>query len=131
MVVPFCTESNLVANDDCPSIKPVSLIREEERSFMHGDVAIEDAMYTYRDVNIHYYEEIPESPPFYKYTLAEGETTGYYNYQPGAIVNGMCRIHGAPSLPTPTVPEDDEENGEEQDLSGFEVNDGGYDNTLD
>lgn len=135
VVVPFCTESNLMANDDCPSIKPVSLIREEERSFMHGDVLIEDAMYTYRDVNIHYYEEIPESPPFYKYTLKEGETTGYYPYNEGQAVNGMCRIHGKPSLPTPTELKDDKkpkDNKEDNDdLSGLEVNDGGFDDTLD
>ena len=102
---------------------------------MHGDVLIEDAIYTYRYVNIHYYEEIPESPPFYKYTLAEGETTGYYPYNEGQAVNGMCRIHGKPSLPTPTEPEDDEKNEDnkedKEDLSGFEVNDGGFDDTLD
>ncbi|MBR1999294.1 MAG: hypothetical protein IJ992_02140, partial [Lentisphaeria bacterium] len=75
VVVPWCNESNMMANDACTNIRPAALIREEERSFMHGDVAVEDAIYTYRDVDIHYYEEIPESPPFYKYTLAEGETT--------------------------------------------------------
>lgn len=128
VVVPWCNESNMMANDFCTSIRPVSLVREEERSFMHGDVAVEDAIYTYRDVDIHYYEEIPESPPFYKYTLAEGETTGYTSYQAGAAVNGMCRIHGAPAV-EPEISEYD--NGEYSDMSGFEVNDGGYDNTLE
>lgn len=137
VVVPWCTESNMMANDDCPSIRPVSLIREENRSFMHGDVLIEDAIYTYRDVDIHYYEEIPESPPFYKYTLSEGETTGYSNYEAGAAVNGMCRIHGAPVPEVPEIPEGETDEGMEEttdegeDLSGFEVNDGGFDDTLE
>ncbi|MBQ9922289.1 MAG: hypothetical protein IJO52_08880, partial [Clostridia bacterium] len=91
-----------------------------------------DAIYTYRDVDIHYYEEIPESPPFYKYTLAEGETTGYTSYQAGAAVNGMCRIHGAP-VHEETYEDIEEpfEFDEPDDLSGFEVDDGGYDDTLD
>ena len=126
VVVPWCNDSNMVANDACTNIRPVSLIREEERSFMHGDVAIEDAIYTYRDVDIHYYEEIPESPPFYKYTLAEGETTGYTSYSAGQAVNGMCRIHGAPSAEEPSFDEEAPD-----DLSGFEVSDGGYDDTLE
>jgi len=132
VVVPWCNESNMMANDACTNIRPVALIREEERSFMHGDVAVEDAIYTYRDVDIHYYEEIPESPPFYKYTLAEGETTGYTSYQAGAAVNGMCRIHGAP-VHEETYEDIEEpfEFDEPDDLSGFEVDDGGYDDTLD
>ena len=135
ILVPWCTESNLMANDACPNIKPMALIREEERSFMHGDVLIEDAKYTYREVNIHRYVDIPESPPFYKYTLGEGETTGYSNYQEGEAVNGMCRVHGKPEK-TETEgdkPEDPEEAEDEknEDLSGFEVNDDDYDDTLD
>ncbi len=132
VVVPWCNESNMMANDACTNIRPVALIREEERSFMHGDVAVEDAIYTYRDVDIQYYEEIPESPPFYKYTLAEGETTGYTSYQAGAAVNGMCRIHGAPiHEETNENIDDPPEFDESDDLSGFEVDDGGYDGTLD
>ena len=136
VLVPWCTESNLMANDDCPSIRPVALIKEEKRSFMHGDVLIEDAKYTYRELDISRYVDIPESPPFYKYTLKEGETTGYSSYKAGEAVNGMCRIHGKPEEKkedTSASHEDDkkDESLDEEDLSGFEVNDNGYDDTLD
>ncbi len=135
VVVPWCLDSNRMANDDCPNIKAVSLIREEDRSFMHGNVLVEDSIYTYRDVDIHYYEEIPEHPPFYMYTLAEGETTGYMTYEEGAAVNGMCRIHGAPVTEVPEIPEDSDDAGNEEvppeELDGFEVDDGGFDDTLE
>lgn len=137
VLVPWCTESNLMANDDCPSIRPVALIKEEKRSFMHGDVLIEDAKYTYRELDINRYVDIPESPPFYKYTLKEGETTGYSSYKAGEAVNGMCRIHGKPeekkedTLFPENKDKKDNPSDEKEDLSGFEVNDNGYDDTLD
>jgi len=116
VMVPWCNESNLMANDFCTDIRPASLIREESRSFTHGNVLIEDAIYTYRDVDIHNYKEIPHYPPFYMYTLAEGETTGYSKYSEGAAVNGMCRIHGAP-VEEPEKTEETEAAAEADDAS--------------
>ncbi len=131
VIVPWCDASNMMANDDCPEIRPVALVREDDRSYTHGDVLIEDSIYTYRDADIYSYENIPELPPFYKGTLAEGETTGYANYNPGDAVNGMCRIHGAPYV----APEDEQEPFDEEqyfeDLWGFEVDDDDTDTTLD
>lgn len=131
VLVEWCPESNMLANDYCPRIVPKALVREENRSFMHGDVKIEDAIYTYRDVDAITFDQIPDTPPFYKVILAEGETTGYMTYEAGAPVNGMCKLHRPDVLPE-TEPDEDYQNGDEisGDLSGFEVSDGGYDDTL-
>ena len=132
VLVPWCNESNMMANDECTDIRPAALVREENRSYTHGDVLIADSIYTYRDADIYSYDDIPELPPFYRGTLEEGEAVGYATYTPGAAVNGMCRIHGAPQTEPEDIPQD--EAGEpvtEDDMSGFEVNDDDTDNTLD
>ena len=125
VLVEWCPESNMLANDYCPRVVAKALVREENRSFMHGDVKIEDAIYTYRDVDFIPYDMIPDAPPFYSVILKEEETTGYMTYEKGAAVNGMCKIH---------KPFEEESNlhyfDDEGDLSGSEVSDGGYDDTL-
>lgn len=127
VLVPWCNESNMMANDACTDIRPAALVREDDRSYTHGDVLIADSIYTYRDADIYFYEDIPDSPPFYKGILDEGETVGYATYEAGAPVNGMCRIHGAPEI----NPEEDLFQDFPEDSSGFEVNDEDIDETLD
>lgn len=122
VVVEWCNESNMMANDECTDIRAAALVREEDRSYTHGDILIADSLYTYRDVDIHSYDDIPDSPPFYKNTLDEGETVGYATYEAGAPVNGMCKIHGAS--------ENDNDFDFADDQYGFEVNDDDYDDTI-
>lgn len=109
VLVEWCPESNMIANEYCPRITAKSLIIEESRSFMHGDVAIEDSIYTYRFVGHIPYEEIPDTPPFYQNYLAEGEKTGYAKYEAGAPVNAMCKVHGPHTLLEPEIPEEEME----------------------
>ncbi len=126
VIVEWCSFSNMVANDYCPNVVPKALVREYDRSFMHGDVLIEDAKYTYRDVDYIPYDEIPDTAPFYKGTLAEGESVGYSEYTAGEAINAMCRAHGPH-----TVGSETEEQTPTEDLGGFEVNDNDFDTTLD
>ena len=131
--VDWCTETNMMANDYCPDScrKTVSLVREEERSFMHGNVPIEDAIYTYRDVEINSFDEIPDSSPFYRALLEPDEHIGYSKtYKAGDAINRMCRLH----YKTTEEQEKEHQNnydGIPDDLFGFEVNDFYYDDTLD
>ncbi len=94
--VDWCTESNYLANPYCPEEcrKEVSLIKEYDRSFTHGNIQVADAFYTYRRVNIDNYEDIPDSAPFYRSLLEEGEHIGYV--ENASIINRMCLTHTPP-----------------------------------
>ena len=129
VLVPWCNESNMMANDACTDIRAAALVREENRSYTHGDVLIEDAIYTYRDADILTYDEIPDSPPFYKGTLAENEAVGYFTYTAGAPVNGMCKWHGAEGLDQDYDDYESDDENENPDDSWFEVDDGGFEDT--
>ncbi len=108
--VDWCNSSNMIASPFCPEddTRKVSLIREDDRSFTHGDVAVTDSKFTYRYVDISSYEDIPEGAPFYKMLLAEGETTGYSkDYKEGDAINAMCRVHLPEEEPEePDLPDD-------------------------
>ncbi len=155
--VNWCNGTNMLASPYCPeeSTRTVSLIREDDRSFMHGDVPVVDSKFTYRYVDIASYEDIPEGAPFYKMLLQEGETTGYNkDYKEGDAINAMCRVHQPAEEPelSEEIPDNSENADDEtdigdgsssdassddvpaeipEDIPGFEVSDSDYDNTLD
>ena len=115
------------------------MIKEYARSFKHGNIQLHDAFYTYRNVKINSYEEIPDRAPFYLSLLDEDEHIGYM--ENASIINRMCITHKPelePVIPEPLPeqdreqlpPPDDPDSPEESD-DWFEVNDGQYDDTLD
>lgn len=94
---------NCLANDYCPeeNVIEVSLLKETERAFTHGNVPILDAAYTYREMPVG--GEYPDDAPFYSYTLPAGTYVGYTNTEPGAPLNKMCKVHTKPD--EPEIPE--------------------------
>ncbi len=105
---------NCLANEYCPEedVIKVSLIKETSRAFTHGNVAVLDAIYTYRPVpkNAVY----PIGAPFYQYTLPKDTYAGYAVAEEGKPVNKMCDKHTKPEEPEIPehilpIPDDDEQ----------------------
>jgi len=105
VTVDWCTESQSIAGMYCPeeSITQVSLFYENDRKFEHGNVLIEDSIYTFRNADM---SAAPVGEvPFYKFALPEGVDVGYAYVEDGAPANRICPIHT--QEPEVEVPEDE------------------------
>ena len=110
VTVDWCKDSNSIAGLYCPdeSITQVSLFYETERHFTLGNVAISDAIYTYRNTDM---SQAPTGvTPFYINTLAPEEYAGYTEVAADAPANRICPLH------VKSEPEEDE-TGENEDSS--------------
>lgn len=93
VTVDWCKDSQSIAGLYCPeeSITQVSLFYENDRHLRHGNVAIADAIYTYRNTDM---ETAPVGvAPFYINSIPEGEHAGYGYAEEGSPANRICPLH--------------------------------------
>ena len=93
LTVDWCRDSQSIAGMYCPeeSVYQVSLFYENDRYFEHGNVNIEDSIFTYRNI------DMTTAPvgvaPFYASSVPEGINVGYTVVDEGAPANRICAVH--------------------------------------